>query len=108
MSIHVCECKGEFHLRYPGMDEKAAQDLAGRINAGCLLTRRDAFRLKMGITIADLAKFRLRVEVNKRQAVEISLADLLDLATDFNGHQVALCVDTSKNHPNRYLWDVRP
>ena len=38
MSIHVTKCnhKGlvEFHLRYPGMSEKAAQNIADKINSG--------------------------------------------------------------------------
>lgn len=40
MSIHVCKCthKGEveYHLRYPGMSEAAAQEVADKINAGLL------------------------------------------------------------------------
>ena len=40
MSIHVCKCvhngREEFHLRYPGMTEGEARDLADRINAGAL------------------------------------------------------------------------
>ena len=38
MSIHVCKCihngREEYHLRYPGMSERAAQELASTIN-GC-------------------------------------------------------------------------
>ena len=47
MSIHVCKChhkfdreavgREEYHLRYPGMSKEEAQDIADRINAGCLL-----------------------------------------------------------------------
>ena len=40
MSIHVCKCehKGvtEWHLRYPGMTQNEAQDVADKINAGAL------------------------------------------------------------------------
>ena len=40
MSIHVCKCthngREEYHLRYPGMTEAEAQELADRINGGCL------------------------------------------------------------------------
>lgn len=40
MSIHVCKCihngHEEHHLRYPGMTEAAAQELADRINGGWL------------------------------------------------------------------------
>lgn len=40
MSIHVCKClhkgKLEYHLRYPGMTEVGAQEIADRINAGAL------------------------------------------------------------------------
>lgn len=40
MSIHVCKCthngREEFHLRYPGMSEAAAQELADKINGGGL------------------------------------------------------------------------
>ena len=40
MSIHVCKCirKGyeEYHLRYPGMTENEAQEIADKINAGML------------------------------------------------------------------------
>lgn len=40
MSIHVCKCiyngREEYHLRYPGMTEAEAQDLADRINGGGL------------------------------------------------------------------------
>ena len=38
MSVHVCKCthngRDEWHLRYPGMSEEAAQRLADKINAG--------------------------------------------------------------------------
>lgn len=34
MSIHVCKCGDEFHLRYPGMTEDQAQNLASTINKG--------------------------------------------------------------------------
>ena len=40
MSIHVCKCfhngNVEYHLRYPGMSEDAAQNLADLLNAGYL------------------------------------------------------------------------
>ncbi len=40
MSIHVCKCehngRTEYHLRYPGMDKSAAQELADKINGGAL------------------------------------------------------------------------
>jgi len=40
MSIHVCKCihnkSEEYHLRYSGMTESAAQELADRINGGWL------------------------------------------------------------------------
>jgi len=40
MSIHICKCthngREEYHLRYPGMTEAAAQELADRINGGWL------------------------------------------------------------------------
>lgn len=40
MSIHVCKCthngREEWHLRYPGMTEAAAQELADEINGGAL------------------------------------------------------------------------
>ena len=40
MSIHVCKCihsgREEYHLRYPGMTEAAAQELADEINGGAL------------------------------------------------------------------------
>jgi hypothetical protein len=43
MSIHVCKCehKGrtEYHLRYPGMYESEAQELADKINSGALAAR---------------------------------------------------------------------
>ena len=36
MSIHVCKCshngRDEYHLRYPGMTEKEALELADKIN----------------------------------------------------------------------------
>lgn len=42
MSVHVCKCqhkgKEEYHLRYPGMGEEAAQVMADGINAGRLKT----------------------------------------------------------------------
>ena len=38
MSVHVCKCehngRTEYHLRYPGMTEKEAQDWADKINGG--------------------------------------------------------------------------
>lgn len=34
MSIHASKCGNEWHLRYPGLDEKEAQSIADRINAG--------------------------------------------------------------------------
>lgn len=40
MSMHVCKCardgKVEYHLRYPGLTEAQAQEIANKINAGCL------------------------------------------------------------------------
>ena len=40
MSIHVCKCEHngrvEYHLRYPGMTEAAALELADEINGGAL------------------------------------------------------------------------
>ena len=40
MSIHVCKCthngREEYHLRYPGMTEAAAQELADEITGGAL------------------------------------------------------------------------
>lgn len=40
MSIHVCECehngRTEYHLRYPGMSEQSAQNIADKINSGAL------------------------------------------------------------------------
>ncbi len=40
MSIHVCKCVHngieEYHLRYPGLTEKEAQQIADKINAGAL------------------------------------------------------------------------
>jgi hypothetical protein len=40
VSIHVTSCtykgKLEYHLRYPGMSEEEAQELANKINAGAL------------------------------------------------------------------------
>ena len=40
MSIHVCKCthngREEYHLRYPGMTEAEARELADRINGGWL------------------------------------------------------------------------
>lgn len=43
MSIHVCKCdyngRLEYHLRYPGMPEEAAQELADKINGGALSTK---------------------------------------------------------------------
>ena len=40
MSIHVCSCMhhgvGEWHLRYPGMSQEAAQGIADKINSGML------------------------------------------------------------------------
>lgn len=44
MSIHVCKCirkeREEYHLRYPGMTESEAQELADKINAGGLSSAR--------------------------------------------------------------------
>ena len=40
MSIHVCKCKHngieEYHLRYPGLSEDEAQNIADMINGGAL------------------------------------------------------------------------
>jgi len=40
MSIHVCKCthngRDEYHLRYPGMTEEEAQNIADMINGGAL------------------------------------------------------------------------
>jgi hypothetical protein len=51
MSIHVCKCehKGrtEYHLRYPGMTEDEAQEIADKINAG-YLSRRPALMEAVG------------------------------------------------------------
>jgi len=49
VSIHVCKCchKGfdEFHLRCPGMTEKAALDIADSINGGFDLLTADQKQL---------------------------------------------------------------
>lgn len=54
MSIHVCRCqnngKEEFHLRYPGMTEGEAQDIADMINGGAL----DLYqRVKMELNVTN-------------------------------------------------------
>ena len=40
MSVHVCPCMHhgavEWHLRYPGMSQEAAQGIADKINSGML------------------------------------------------------------------------
>jgi hypothetical protein len=49
MSIHVCKCDYngslEYHLRYPGMPEEAAQELADKINAGALENVKTVFEV---------------------------------------------------------------
>ena len=40
MSMHVCKCqwngKDEWHIRYPGLTEKEAQEIANAINGGAV------------------------------------------------------------------------
>lgn len=40
MSVHVCKCThngiDEWHIRYPGMSQEGAQQIADKINAGWL------------------------------------------------------------------------
>lgn len=67
MSIHVCKCthtgREEYHLRYPGMTEAAAQELADRINGGWLRPpekpENDPFWSEdgLGTALSDLAVF---------------------------------------------------
>lgn len=59
MSIHVCKCphnsKEEFHLRYPGMSESAAQELADCINAGYLqIGKSVSSRFRGGIDLREV------------------------------------------------------
>lgn len=52
MSIHVCESvyrgNAEFHLRYPGMTEQEAQNLADSINGGCVPVRSSPPKFQRG------------------------------------------------------------
>lgn len=56
MSIHVCKCthngREEFHLRYPGMTEAEAQDLADRINGGGLQPKQKTGGLAEAVKLA--------------------------------------------------------
>ncbi len=40
MSMHVCKCqrngKDEWHIRYPGLTEQEAQEIANAINGGAV------------------------------------------------------------------------
>ena len=56
MSIHVCKCthngREEYHLRYPGMTEAAAQELADRINGGGLQPKQKVGGLAEAVKMA--------------------------------------------------------
>ncbi len=56
MSIHVCKCtyngQEEWHLRYPGLTEEQANELASRINAGHLDMSKKTIGLSDAIKIA--------------------------------------------------------
>ena len=63
MSIHVCSCMhhgvGEWHLRYPGMSQEAAQGIADKINSG-MLDGKQADRI--AALEAELAQARAECE----------------------------------------------
>lgn len=73
MSIHVCKCihngREERHLRYPGMTEAAAQELADQINSGAL---------------TEVARLRVEVEALREDAAKCR-AELLAI------HEIASC-----------------
>lgn len=73
MSIHVCKCihngREEHHLRYPGMTEAAAQELADQINSGAL---------------TEVARLRAEVEALREDAAKCR-AELLAI------HEIASC-----------------
>ena len=62
MSVHVCPCMHhgavEWHLRYPGMSQEAAQDIADKINSG-MLDSKQAHRI--AALEADLARAAIAV-----------------------------------------------
>ena len=76
MSIHVCSCMhhgvGEWHLRYPGMSQEAAQGIADKINSG-MLDGKQADRI--AALEADLAAKEAECE---RLRVDVERLDYLD------------------------------
>ena len=76
MSIHVCSCMhhgvGEWHLRYPGMSQEAAQGIADKINSG-MLGGKQADRI--AALEADLA----RVTAERDAITELNQAQFLAL-----------------------------
>ncbi len=61
MSIHVCRCEHngieEFHIRYPGLSEYHAREIADKINSGALDHFVDANK-KIAAIEAELAAVR--------------------------------------------------
>lgn len=60
MSIHVCQCehngKLEYHLRYPGMTEGEAQNIANQINGGCLRSDKVSLTVLRDLVSGDISK----------------------------------------------------
>lgn len=71
MSIHVCKCthngREEYHLRYPGMTEAAAQELADEINGGALSYakryKEEQAKRREEVGVSDTATMRPNAQV---------------------------------------------
>lgn len=72
MSVHVCKCVHngveEFHLRYPGMTEQAAQELADKVNSGALDSIASETRRAASVAVQWGNTHEPHVTVNARNA----------------------------------------
>ena len=98
MSIHVCSCMhhgvGEWHLRYPGMSQEAAQGIADKINSGMLdgkqadriaaleaelarvTAERDAYERRLRAAITVLCEARDAIQCITRAQAKLHSIDL--------------------------------
>lgn len=77
MSIHVCKCvhngRVEYHLRYPGISNKKAQDLADDINGGAISLAKESSSMIDEIQTLREENERLQCELDALRAREIKI-----------------------------------
>ena len=77
MSIHVCKCGDEYHLRYPGLTKQEAQSIADRINGGELTISGDALRLMKFYQVNNLVAL-VTVQANHIERLQAKIQPIKD------------------------------